>query len=58
MRLRQVPLEKKYMSCLKCGATVWTDAAHRMCRKCRRHNAEVYDVPIYCSSSVQGSVTV
>ena len=58
MRLRQVPLEKKFMSCLKCGATVWTDAAHRMCRKCRRHNAEVYDVPMYCSSGVQGSLSV
>jgi Zn finger protein HypA/HybF involved in hydrogenase expression len=58
MRLRQVPLEKKYMSCLKCGTTVWTDAAHRMCRKCRRHNAEVYDAPMYCSSGVQGSLSV
>jgi Zn finger protein HypA/HybF involved in hydrogenase expression len=58
MRLRQVPLEKKHMDCLRCGDTMWTDAAHRMCRKCRRHNAEIYETPMYCSSRDQGSATV
>jgi Zn finger protein HypA/HybF involved in hydrogenase expression len=58
MRLRQVPPEKKYMSCLKCGATVWTDAAHRMCRKCHRHNAEIYDAPVCWSGGIQGTVSL
>jgi len=58
MRMRQVPLEKKHMDCLRCGATMWTDAAHRMCRKCRRHNAEVYEAPAYCSSRDQGSAVI
>jgi Zn finger protein HypA/HybF involved in hydrogenase expression len=58
MRLRQVPLEKKQMSCLRCGDTMLTDAAHRMCRKCRRHNSEVYDVPICWSGGVQGNITL
>ncbi len=47
MRLRLKPLEKKHLRCLRCGKTMYTDAAHRMCRKCRRHNNEVYDAPIY-----------
>jgi Zn finger protein HypA/HybF involved in hydrogenase expression len=58
MRLRQVPLEKKQMSCLRCGTMTLTDAAHRICRKCHRHNAEIYDAPMYCSSGIQGSVAV
>ena len=58
MRIRLVPLEKKYLSCLRCGATMSTDAAHRICRRCRRHNSEVYDVPTYGSSGLQGNVAV
>ena len=58
MRLRQVPLKQKQMACLRCGDMMLTDAAHRMCRKCRRHNAEIYDVPAYCSGGVQGNVTL
>ncbi len=56
MRLRQVPHEKKHLDCLRCGATIWTDAAHRICRKCRRHNAEIYEVPMYCSNGIRGEV--
>jgi Zn finger protein HypA/HybF involved in hydrogenase expression len=54
MRLRLRPLQKKYLSCLRCGKTMWTDAAHRLCRKCRRHNSEVYDAPVFnCSGDSQ-----
>ena len=53
MRMRLVPLEKKQLSCLRCGTTMWTDAAHRTCRKCRRSNSAVYDMPAYCSSGAQ-----
>jgi Zn finger protein HypA/HybF involved in hydrogenase expression len=58
MQMRLVPLEKKQLSCLRCGTTMSTDAAHRMCRKCRRHNSEVYDVPTYGSSRLQENVAV
>ena len=50
MPMTLVALKKKQLSCLRCA----TDAAHRMCRKCRRHNSEVYDVPTYGSGGVQG----
>jgi len=49
MRLRLRPLEKKHLPCLRCGRIMWTDAAHRFCRKCRRHNSEIYDSPVYSS---------
>lgn len=52
MRLRLVPLEKKQLSCLRCGKTLWTDAAHRICRHCHRHNSAVYDVPKYSSDNL------
>ena len=29
---------KKWMSCLGCGRTMWTDRCHRICKKCRRRN--------------------
>jgi len=54
MRLRVRPLEKKYLRCLRCGKLMWTDAARRFCRKCRRHNFEVYDVPIYTAGADAG----
>jgi hypothetical protein len=38
-RLRLRPLEKKYLACLKCGQTIWTDAARRICRECTRKNS-------------------
>lgn len=47
MRLRVRPLEKKNLRCLRCGKMMWTDAAHRFCRKCRRHNNEVFDSHTY-----------
>ena len=47
MRLRMRTLPKKHLPCLRCGKILWTDAAHRFCRKCRRHNSEVYDTPTY-----------
>ena len=47
MRLRLKPLERKLLPCLRCGRMMMTDAAHRFCRKCRRHNSEVYDAPTY-----------
>ena len=53
MRMRLVLLEKKQLSCLGCGTTMWTDAAHRMCSKCRRHNSAVRDVPVYGSGGLQ-----
>lgn len=49
MQLRLRPLEKKHLPCLRCGARMLTDAAHRFCRKCRRHNSEVYDAPVFTS---------
>lgn len=55
MQLRLRPLEKKNLPCLRCGRMMLTDAAHRFCRKCRRHNAEVYDAPAYSAS---GNVSV
>jgi len=57
MRLRLQPLEKKQLSCLKCGRTLWTDAGHRMCRECRRRNGEVYNTPVYtCSGGDAGAL--
>ena len=50
MLLRLRPLVKKNLPCLRCGKTMWTDAAHRFCRKCRRHNSEVYDAPAFSAS--------
>lgn len=47
MRLRMQALRKKHLPCLRCGKTMWTDAAHRLCRKCHRHNSEVYETPTY-----------
>ena len=47
MRLRLRPLEKKQLPCLRCGTVMWTDAAHRFCRKCRRRNSDVYDAPAH-----------
>ena len=58
MRLRLRPLDKKYLPCLRCGHQMWTDAAHRLCRKCRRHNSEVYDVPIYNASGEAGDASL
>jgi hypothetical protein len=29
---------KKWLSCLGCGAEMWTDRCHRFCKKCRRRN--------------------
>jgi hypothetical protein len=34
---------------------MWTDAAHRLCRKCRRHNSEVYDTPVFNTSGEAGA---
>ena len=47
-------MEKKYMPCLRCDRPIWTDAANRLCRQCRRHNAEVYDLPARGTGSVAG----
>lgn len=37
---------------------MWTDAAHRFCRKCRRHNNEVYDAPSYSAGASFKDVSV
>ena len=58
MRLRLRPLDKKYLSCLRCNRQMWTDAAHRLCRKCRRHNSEIYDGPVHCTSSEAGDASI
>ncbi len=29
---------EKWLTCLGCGKTMWTDRCHRICRKCRRRN--------------------
>lgn len=29
---------KKWLTCLGCGRTMWTDRCHRICKKCRRRN--------------------
>ena len=31
---------KKWMTCLGCGRRMWTDRGHRICKKCRRRNAD------------------
>ena len=31
---------KKWMTCLGCGRRIWTDRCHRICKKCRRRNAD------------------
>jgi NMD protein affecting ribosome stability and mRNA decay len=46
--------KKKYLPCLRCGSQMWTDAGNRLCRQCRRHNAEVYDLPTRSASSGGG----
>ena len=51
MRLRLRPLEKKHLRCLRCGKLMMTDAAHRFCRRCRRHNSEVYDVAVFSAGA-------
>jgi Zn finger protein HypA/HybF involved in hydrogenase expression len=43
-------MEKKRMPCLRCGKIMLTTASRRFCRKCRRHNNEVYDAPIFSLS--------
>jgi len=30
----------KWMTCLGCGRRMWTDRGHRICKKCRRRNAD------------------
>ena len=34
-------LEKKWMTCLRCGRRIHTDIYHRLCRRCRIRNSEV-----------------
>ena len=33
-----IPVRKKNLTCLGCGTPMWTDPAHRMCKKCKRRN--------------------
>jgi NMD protein affecting ribosome stability and mRNA decay len=58
MRLRMQPMNKKDLPCLRCGRQMRTDAAHRLCRKCRRHNSEIYDVPVHCTSREVGAASL
>ena len=51
MRLRVKPLQKKELRCLGCGRTMWTDAAHRFCARCRRRNREAWIAPTYSAGA-------
>jgi ribosomal protein L40E len=53
MRRKNDQIERKHLTCLRCGATMWTDAAHRTCRKCRRGNSRGRDVQVRHFSGIQ-----
>jgi hypothetical protein len=41
--IRKRNLEKKWLPCLGCGRSMYTDCCHRFCRKCRRRRRRTPD---------------
>jgi len=35
MTIKERNLQKKWLTCLRCGKRIWTDRCHRFCRRCR-----------------------
>lgn len=38
---------RKHLPCLGCGATMWTDPGHRICKKCQRRNSGAPTMHMY-----------
>ena len=41
MAIRNTRLEKKWLTCLRCGRRLYTDIYHRLCRRCKIRNDAV-----------------
>ena len=35
LSIRQANIQKKWLTCLRCGRKMKTDRCHRLCRRCR-----------------------
>ena len=35
MTIKEANTERKWLPCLRCGRSMWTDRCHRVCRRCR-----------------------
>jgi len=46
---------KKWLTCLGCGARMWTDRCHRICKRCQRRHAESPMPRRYRSSLPRGT---
>jgi len=40
MNVREMNRTKKWLTCLKCGRSVYTDRCHRICPKCDQKNSK------------------
>jgi len=35
MTIKERNVQKKWLTCIRCGKRIWTDRCHRYCRRCR-----------------------